>query len=93
MITLKDVEAKGKVATVQKFGRFTIAEVTYEKPVVKGDSQLTDTTKTYYGFGIARQGEGDRSSDEIGKNIAVSRAQKSCLRKLQGKTINSVLMG
>lgn len=95
MITLKEIEKGSKIIGVTKFGRFTVAELEFLKPIepVIVKPGMSVETKSYKGVGIARQGEGDRCSEQIGQNIALSRAQKSLYRKVNGRNVNHVLMG
>ena len=83
MITLLEgIKKNGELISVTGFGRFTVAQVAF-----------TVGTKRYVGTGVARQGEGDRWNESVGRNIAISRAQKAILKKVQGKQINSQFMG
>lgn len=90
---LKEIEKGGELLSVTGFGRFTVAQFAYERPVPVDGNPLNVSTKRYIGTGLARQGEGDRWNDSVGRNIAISRAQKSVLKKVQGKQINSIFMG
>ena len=92
MITLEEVKKESKILGITGFGRFTIAEIEYQNPLNALKSGIV-TAKRFVGIGIARQGEGDRGSEEIGRNIAISRAQKALYRKVNGKQINHILMG
>ena len=54
MITLKEIEKASKIIGVTKFGRFTVAELEFLKPIepaiVKPDMSVE--TKSYRGVGI-----------------------------------------
>ena len=93
MITLEEIKKEGELLSVTGFGRFTVAQVAYNKGAPIDDNPKNVAPKRYVGTGLARQGEGDRWNESVGKNIAISRAQKSILKKIQNKQINSVFMG
>ena len=92
MITLQEVQKNAKIVSVTHSDRFTFAQVEYNKMLTKEESNGSNFKK-YTGTGWARQGEGDRSNPEVGKNIAVSFAQKALYRKVNRKPINSSRMG
>lgn len=81
-VDFKQIEKDVKVGEVHKAGRFTLVKVEY-----------SFNDKNYVGVGLSRQGEEDRQNDKIGYNIALSRAQKSLIKKINNKRINCVMMG
>ena len=92
VISLQEIKKNSKVVKVEHLDRFTFAQCSYDKPLSKEESNGS-TTKKYTGTGWARQGEGDRPNDDVGKNIAVSNAQKALFRRVNRRPINSSRMG
>jgi len=77
-------ENKINTKGITRFGRFTIAELEFTSEA---------DNKVITGIGIAKQGNEDKYRDEIGRNIAVSRAKRAIVKKLSGKSINEVFAG
>lgn len=71
---------------IERFGRFTIAEV-------KETVTLNGKVKKFTGVGISRLSDDDRYNKQRAEGIALGRAMKSLKKKQQGKRINQSFMG
>jgi len=71
-----------KITKEVKSGPFTLIECVYEIG-----------SKTYRGTGIAKQGNEDKFKEEIGRNIAISRAKKAIWNRMHGKRNNIAFAG
>ena len=77
-----------KVTMLNRFGRYVIAEVQTTRPIEEGKAPQIVT-----GIGISRKSDEDSFKQDVADRIAIGRAKKAALLKLEGKRTIPPFMG